>query len=191
MADDLINNRIKRFKADLLQLDPITMVRRHLIFGDSYILDVDKHFELKTEISAQFRIHPSEVLLVGSAQLGFSIVPKKRYRPFNDSSDIDIAIVSPFLFDLFWEQAFDYWNSGRYWPEQDAFKDYLFRGWIRPDKLPPSHKFTLGKDWWEFFQYITAKGKYGPFPLRAGLYKSWTYFEKYQHVCIEQCKQEL
>lgn len=129
--------------------------------------------------------------MVGSGKLGFSIVNSKRYRPFSDTSDIDVAIISPILFDAIWHNVYDYSFSGGYWPEEKAFKEYLFRGWIRPDKLPPSHKFALCKDWWDFFRSITSTGRYGPYKISAGLYRNWHFLETYLSVCINECLVEM
>ncbi len=116
---------------------------------------------------------------------------------FGDQSDIDLAIISEFLFDKIWRQVFDYWEENEntdnvvYWSRENSFKDYLFRGWIRPDKLPPAQAFDFSRSWWEFFRELTRQGEYGPYKIRAGLYKSWYYLEKYQSICIKECKQEL
>lgn len=170
------------------------IVRKYITFGECFIFENEKYFILKSLVSDHFEIHPSEVLLVGSGKLGFSIAPGKRYNHFGDQSDIDIAIVSPILFDKIWQQVFEYRDQVSYfWPTNDeiAFKDYLFTGWIRPDKLPPARNFRIRKDWWDFFLSITAKGEFGPYNIRAGLYKSWYYLERYQCICVKQCANEL
>ena len=62
----------------------------------------------------------------------------------------------------------------------------MFRGWIRPDLLPPV--LAQGKRWWEFFRGLTAEGTFGSFQIRAGLYKSWHYLDSYHSICIDECK---
>ncbi len=183
----IIQQRIERFRADLPKMTVENIVRRHITFGDSFVLQEDKYYELKFDISTHFGIHPSEVIVVGSGKLGFSIVPRKRYRPFGDTSDVDVAIISSTLFDKLWLSVFEYRNEVGYWPKETEFKDYLFRGWIRPDKLPPSNKFIIGKDWWEFFRSLTAQGKYGQYKISAGLYRSWQFLEHYQSICVQEC----
>jgi hypothetical protein len=128
----------------------------------------------------------NEVLLVGSAKLGFSIVKTKRYKPFGEESDIDVAIVSSRLFDEFAQATFDYWRRHRYWPRYEHHVTYQFPGWIRPDFLPPD--LQLGRAWWEFFRRLTSEGVFGSYQIKGGLYKSWHYLESYHSVCIEECK---
>lgn len=191
MSSERISVEVGTFKADLLQKTTSTVIRRYITFGNCFVLDDDKYFELKLEISEHFKLHPSEVIIVGSGKLGFSIANGKRYKPFGDTSDIDIAIISPQLFDQFWKEIFDYSNSGAFWTESEHFKKYLFKGWIRPDKLPNSPYFSLRKDWFEFFRTLTGNGRYGSYKIAAGLYKSWHFLEEYQSICVKQCKQEL
>src|SRR6266568_8267073 len=92
--DEKIQQRIDKFKSDL-RMDISRIIRKHIIFGDCWVFDNEKYFDLRAHVADNFNIHPSEVLVVGSARMGFSVAPRKRYQPFHDSSDIDIAIVSP------------------------------------------------------------------------------------------------
>jgi hypothetical protein len=183
--------RLARFRADLPKLPAPIIVRRHVLFGDCFSLNEDQHFELKQEVADHFEIHPNEVYVVGSAKQGFSIAPTKRYRSFSDTSDIDVAVVSPSLFDRIWLDVFRYKVSGGYWDREDSFKDYLFRGWIRPDKLPPARQFAFAARWWEFFRALTASERYGPYKVSAGLYRQANFLEEYQANCVVHCQSDL
>jgi hypothetical protein len=190
-VENNIQERLRNFQSALISENTATIVRKFLTFGDSPILDHDKYYNLKAEVAEHFSIHPSEVLIVGSAKMGFSIAPNKRFRIFHDSSDIDVAIISNNLFDIIWQQVFDYWNESGIWEGSDIFMSYLFRGWIRPDKLPPYKTFNIRKDWWEFFRKLTQRQSYGPYKVAAGLYKSWYFFESYQSICVKSCKKDI
>jgi hypothetical protein len=45
-----------------------------------------RYYSLKAAVAEQFQIHPNEIIVVGSAKLGFSIAPTKRYRAFGETS---------------------------------------------------------------------------------------------------------
>lgn len=170
------------------------VVQKHIIGGDCFTLTADKHFELKRTVADRFNLNPHSVIVVGSAKLGFSIARHKRYRHFGNVSDIDVAIVSDELFDKVWQLVFEYSMSpGRdiYWDKDNRFKTYLFRGWIRPDKLPPPSGFEYRTEWFEFFRSLTASGAYGEYKVGAGLYRSMYFLERYQSICTRQCQQEL
>ena len=183
-----VTGRIEEFREDLSNLADTTIVRKYITYGNCYILGEDGYFDLKSEVSDQFNVHPNEVVVVGSGKLGFSIAKRKRYRHFGDESDIDIAIVSGTLFDQIWGDVFQYKIGGAYWPEERDFKDYLFRGWVRPDKLPPTPTFEFRNQWWDFFLELERRGNYGPYKIRAGVYKSWHFLESYQTENVRDCR---
>jgi hypothetical protein len=188
---DEIERRIGVFKIDVVSLSVPLMVQKHITYGTAYALDQSAYFELKHKVAEQFKLHPSEVLIVGSGKLGFSIVATKRYRHFGDTSDIDVVIISSNLFDEIWSAVFDYRLSGAYWPNFGDFRRYLFRGWMRPDKLPPERSFKRSHEWWEFFRELSNSQQFGPYRISGALYKSWHYLESYQAQCIVECRREI
>lgn len=183
-----MEEKIARFKADL-NLETTHLVHKYITAAESEILSSEVHFRLKDEISSHFGVHPNEIILVGSAKVGFSLAPDKRYREFCDSSDLDVAIISTTLFDRVWHSVVDYKNSRQYWPKKNEFKHHFFDGWIRPDKLPPSHKFSFANDWWEYFTSLSNSQQFGMQSINAGLYREMSFLDKYQSLCIEKCKQ--
>jgi hypothetical protein len=191
ISKELLDIEVDAFKADLRAYSTSELIQKKLIFGDCQMLDKERYFLLRLAIAKQFKVHPNEVLVVGSAKLGFSIAPRKKYRHFGDKSDIDVVIVSNALFSDVWAAVYSFWKDKAIWDTEADFKKYLFRGWIRPDKLPPSTKFTFSKEWWEFFREITTSGDYGPYKISGALYKSWDFLESYQHFAVQYCKDEL
>lgn len=141
VADD-----ISFFRAELLQRGVDELVQRHITSGDCVTLSARLYFDLKAQVAQHFGLHISEVLIVGSAKLGFSIAPEKRYRPFGETSDIDVVICSTALFDIFWKDVFDYCARGETWQALGDFRKYLFRGWMKPDKLPLERSFQQSQD---------------------------------------------
>jgi hypothetical protein len=182
---------LEDFKADLHLLSSTQLIRKYIYNGSCNVLNDDKHYQLKEEICEHLKIEFNDVVLVGSAKLGFSIKPSKRFAAFGEESDIDVAVVSKSLFERIWEEAFLYKKSGADWPAASSFFKYLSQGWIRPDKLPSSDYFTFTATWWNFFNGMTSSRKYGPYIIRAGLYHSSFFLQEYQKICIEQCIEEL
>jgi hypothetical protein len=191
VSERAIEERRTRFKIDVQKLPASSVVDRHIIFGDSYILHKDSYFYLKEQIADHFKIHPPQVVMVGSGKLGFSIAHPKRYRSFGETSDLDIAIVAPNLFDRVWEEVFKARGNLGYWPGETVFSSYLARGWIRPDKLPPARVFEIANDWWKFFDSLAASGSFGRYKIRGGLYRDWAFLKGYQNVAVLGCKGDL
>lgn len=188
LESETLLSRLGRFKADLSNLSVEKIVRKTLTSQDPYIFTNDVYYDLKEQISNQFKVHPSVILMVGSGKLGFSLAKDKRYRFFCNESDIDMAIISSELFDKVWQLLAEYRGD---WPEKKEFQRYLFQGWIRPDKLPQSGEFPFTAGWWDFFMRLTSSGKYGECKITAGLYKSWFFIEKYQSIRVRECQDDV
>lgn len=184
--------RLGRFMKDLREREVNDTVRKHILLGDCYILDRDSHYDFRSKISHHYGIHPEEVHVVGSGQLGFSIADGKRYRPFSVKSDIDVAIVSPVLFDRIWTAVVRYDGQGSDWREtKKMFRKYLMNGWIRPDALPQAESFSLTREWWQFFQELSSQTQDGKFKVSAGLYRTKEFLELYQERSVRSCKAAL
>jgi predicted nucleotidyltransferase len=182
---------IEEFRQDLLSLNSLQMYRKYVLGDICYALNNDQHYRLREEVCEQLSVEFTDVILVGSGKLGFSLKPGRRFGAFNDNSDIDIAIVSKVLFEKVWEETHLFKKSQADWPRSQLFFKYLAEGWIRPDKLPPSQYFNFSGEWWNLFNGLTSSSKYGPYKIRAGLYYSHFFLQEYQTICIEQCIQEV
>ena len=87
------------------------LVEKYICFGIPVIFNdhEQKYYNLKKDISSQFPVQSkNNIIVVGSAKLGFSIAPQKRFREIQDESDIDVAIIDEELFDNYWERLFEF-----------------------------------------------------------------------------------
>jgi hypothetical protein len=170
----------------------LEIVQRFVTIGDPFILSVSEHVELKHRIASQFGIHHSNILVVGSGKLGFSIAPKKRWRVFGETSDIDVAIVSHDLYELVWREISSLLIKDPliYWPKKVKYAEFQLHGWMRPDLLPNSPALPLADDWFEFFRELTSEGCCGPYKISAGLYYDIHFLEQYQSRAVDLCMSE-
>ena len=202
MVNEKIESRKKEFIRELKDQTYTEryIVQKYLCNGYSPILDEETIFLIKYKIASEFDIHPNEIFLTGSAQLGFSIAPKnialhKKFIEFNCSSDIDIAIISNNLFERYWSELLDFNIHTESRTEEDQkiyykFLEYLFRGWIRPDKFP--FKFEGKNDWFDFFRALTIEfNKIGNHKIAAGIYKSFDTFELYNIENINRIRKQI
>src|SRR5688500_10040342 len=56
----------------------------------------------KSTLAGQLEVDPKNVLITGSAAVGVSLNPYKSFKPFDDKSDIDVAVISTYHFDVAW-----------------------------------------------------------------------------------------
>lgn len=182
---------IAQFKKDIQNYNSDEIVQACIFTGATHVLGNMEYTKLRRIVAEKFSISHLHIHMVGSGKLGFSIKPNRRYGLFNDESDIDLAIISPNLFESVWRTAFLYSKTGAYWPKRDEFFSYLSEGWIRPDKFPKTNFDPFFQEWWDFFMGLTRSRQFGDFPVRAGIYQSEFFLEQYQKICVEQCKREL
>jgi hypothetical protein len=179
--------KLRRFQEDLNKLPVKDVVRKHICTGQPYALSEDEYFELRRDVSEEFKLHPSAVIVVGSSRTGFSLSPDERYRELRPRSDIDVAIVSAERFDEYWELVFNYSRGDVAW-SPTKFKNRLFSGWIDPRFLPNTDAFVAARRWSEFFDRLMQSSKYGRRTITARLYRSWDRLEAYQERAIRACK---
>jgi hypothetical protein len=189
-ADTKLKESLGAFKIDLrTERSEEYIVDKWIIDGPCELFDPDSYLILRRSVASKFGIHPNDVLVVGSAKLGFSISPEKRFRLFHEKSDIDVAVVSSSLFDEVWTQVLDLKHRGVEWEKAHQFQEYLFDGWIRPDFMPRNYP-GLARGWWDFFRKLTQSTDYDR-KVAGGLYKSWHHLELYHQRAISGCRQEL
>lgn len=167
------------------------IVQRYITHGSSFVFDEDKYFKLKKIIADNYTLNPENVIMVGSAKLGFSIAPIKLWKPFDDESDIDTVIISETIFDEFWIGLYDF-NlelTDRTEKEQnrfDKFLNYFFKGWLRPDLFPFSYDKKDG--WFDFFRDISYK-EFGERKITCAIYRNSYFYENYHIRNIKNIRQ--
>lgn len=203
---------LNSFKEDVLvnyKDNLIDVVRKNLINGSSYFFEhqdvVDDEYLVKKDLSDKLNIHPNNIIIVGSAKLGFSIKPEKsdtlkyNFLPFRfeseqesqiEESDIDIAIIDAQLFEKKLEELYTYIVAYDDTKITEYFDDcskrryqkkcfYGFSKYILMGWLRPDkmpNDFQLLEDVAEIRDKY--RKRYNR-KVNIGIYKSWFYFENY------------
>ena len=191
------------FKADVATLTADEVYRRYVLPDACKGLTEVDELALRFKIANKFNIDVAKVIIVGSAKLGFTLRHKQKtekkaerpaFSPFSENSDIDVAVVSDVLFDYIWKQCLDFWhtsgyaNAKSYWAEGPKFRDYFFRGWMRPDKLPSEGEYSYKHDWFDFFRReLASERAAGDYTINAGVYRESYFLETYQKIAINEC----
>lgn len=186
-----IGEHLDQFRQDIVALDNKSLLDRYYYSTSGPVLSNEQQASLRREVSDQFDISIRDVVLVGSAKLGFTVRSKPGRPPlshFGDQSDIDVAIVSNSLFTQYWQETFSYWVEKGDWSSAGKFRNYLFRGWLRPDKLPRDIDFPKSSEWFEFFRGLQASGRYGSYKIAAGIYFNEYFWEEYVSSALSECR---
>lgn len=129
-------------------------------------------------------VHPFQLIVTGSAHLGFSPVPGKLGKPFNPaSSDIDIAVVSSELFDVWWSEL---QSRGLEPAVRETVSHDLFWGFINPANVRDASDY--GAKWWQLFGGLRTERAAG---VRGRLYRTFWSMQSYHKLAIFRARQEL
>lgn len=202
---------------DLSSLIPIEQVfQKHVVDGASYLFKeklgkIDWEYELRHELAGSLEVNINDVIIVGSAKLGFSL-KTENFHEFDskymnsknprDKSDVDIAIINRRFYDKTIEQIFhltrhfekdwieQHWKTNAFYSYPSnlhkCYALYLARGWLRPDYLPSAFfdiaPWKTVSDAW----YTKLQRK-----ISFGFYSDWLYLKHYQMDNLDRIRNKL
>ena len=155
-------------------------------------------------VARRLGIEAREVTMVGSARLGYSVVPPNYGRAFNEESDIDLTVFSKTLFDglvsdfLSWERDLATGQlkptgvrSERFWPEnRQLLPRNIRRGFIDPYKIPNWYNKTKNvyQALWVLQERLKAtEGAPRVRRVSVRVYQNWEAFVKQLSLNLEYC----
>jgi hypothetical protein len=191
---------IQEFSQKLLLADTAAkrkiFVKNDMLNGTPFVFKdrENDYLAFRNLIANHFGCPYMSISIVGSAKLGFSFI---KGTQFSLNSDIDTAISNIELFDEYSKHIceFQYYldsGLGNFTDNEikkyHKFLEYYAKGWIRPDMLPTRIQIqTLRSDWADFFDSIShGRSGVGNYKVKAGLYKSDQYLERYHLEGIEK-----
>lgn len=197
---------------------PIEQVfQKHIVDGAShYFQEVmknpDYEYKLRHEFATSLAISINDVIIIGSAKLGFSVKTEnflefdKKYSHTNslrDRSDIDVAVINRNLFDTTIREIYGLsrhfdndWINEK-WKINDFYREpsnlhqkyalYLAKGWLRPDFMPLDYFQTASwvkvRDAWS----SKLEGR----KIALGFYSDWHYLKHYQMDNLERLRVKI
>lgn len=185
------DNLLPDFRRALIDLDDQSILDRFYYARSAVMLEDDREAALRRAVADEFHVAMRDVIVTGSAKLGFTVVAKERrpiFSPFGNASDIDVAIISGELFTSLWRSSFTYMAEHGDWPDANSFRKFLMRGWLRPDRLPKDAQFPRSHTWFDFFRRLTASGRFGPYKISGGVYYDEWFWENYASLAFKDCR---
>lgn len=113
--------------------------------------DFNQYLYWKSVLSRNIEVDSRSFVIVGSASIGFSLNPSKNFKLFDSESDIDVAIISQFYFDVAWRKIRNLGSLYHSQPPtiQASIKEhkerFIYWGTIATDKILPILPFS--KEW--------------------------------------------
>lgn len=170
----------------------IEIVQKYITDGLPYIFngDTNIYFKLKQKISEHFGLNPHNVIMIGSAKLGFSLSPNQLWKPFDDESDIDMLIISDVVFDKYWYDLYDFNidlvdKSELQYEDYRSFMKHFFRGWVRPELF--HFQYPGKKEWEDYFMSISYK-EFGNNKITGAVFRTMEFYERYHRRNINNIR---
>lgn len=170
-----------------------------------YVFDAESWGAFRTEIINALGVNENEIVIVGSARLGFSLKPNANLRAFHDKSDIDVAIVNQSMFDELWlnllrvayprppvTTKFGGWLELR--------RKELYTGWLSPLKIHFDRKIfgekagpilELRTRLFNAFKKASKHSIHKHEDISARLYRAWDYAEMYTLHGLAELRKSL
>jgi hypothetical protein len=196
------------FKRILLNEPLESVVKQHIFQGTPFVFrDQPKLYQdLRDHIGTSLRLPHENIIVVGSAQVGFSLAPDNSFVAFSEESDIDVVVVNERLFDQGWQTLLR-WNYPRRHhlpvPELKWTRnrmEELYWGWFSPDRIhfdglsfPEALKplRDLSTQWFDAFQSLSQNETFARRTVSGRLYRTWDHALLYHTHGLQRLKTNL
>lgn len=197
MPGDTAPSEISTFKTDLRESEPSDFAMRRIFDAVPALFSRSEDWTAwKLRLARALKVDAHSVVVIGSSCLGFSLNPAKNFRAFGVHSDVDVAIVSGYHFELAWRFLRDVGASVYSLPRdvQTAIAnhraEYVFWGTIACEKLLP-YILPFGPDWVRALAAIERDMPVNGKPFKVRLYRDSYSLVGYHVNGIRKLRQTL
>jgi hypothetical protein len=187
-----------QLRDDLTSLPLDWCVTKWVLEAAPFVFGVDgqeKYWRWKTELAHRLEIDSKNVLITGSGAAGVSLNPNKGLRPFAADSDIDVAVVSAYHFDVSWRTLRNL-GAERYRltvEQQAAVREHVERfiywGTIATDRLLPILPFA--RPWFEAIDYMQRMEPTAGRPIELRIYRDYDSLRSYVRTGLSKLREQI
>jgi len=123
-------------------VNPRSVVAEHVLERVPHIFDGDwpLYRTWRADLATRLDVDPCDISITGSACVGVSLSPRKNFSVFDGQSDVDVAVISPYHFDLAWRSLRAFRLADAHTPrERQAVinhrTNYIYWGCIATDRI--------------------------------------------------------
>jgi len=169
---------------------------KHILEGLPYAFhDSESDYtKLRRHVSTVLEVPMRDLTIVGSGRIGFSLDPNQFGRPFSDTSDLDMVVVSAPVFDSAWMELlrpkyhdYDLTDQEREWLKEH--RRYIYWGNIRPARLPVATQ--IGRKWLEAFRGLSKYPEFARQEVNGWLFRSWWHVHLYYSRSLKELAAQL
>lgn len=161
------------------------------VFNDNFI----EYINWKDRLSQLIGVDSKALVLTGSACVGYSLNPSKNFKPFDDASDIDVAVISSRFFDMCWHYlrnlgpAYHRLNRREKFAIDDHRTRLIYFGTIATDKIV--HLLPFGADWVKAMNEMTDAYPTRDRDINFRIYRDFESLKAYQITSLTKVKDFL
>lgn len=147
------------------------------------------------ELAKDLEVDPSALLITGSAAFGISLNPYKNYRAFDESSDIDVAVISDYHFTEGWRTLRNMGPRLHAQPQRtkESVKDHVSRliywGTIATDRILPL--LPYGRKWQDALSKAALRSPTEGRIINVRVYRDFDSLRAYQVNNLNNLKNAL
>ena len=176
----------------LIDMEPRDFVSHHIFEPVPFAFtgDLPLWISWKTHLAGLLEVDPYDIVLTGSAAIGYSLNPNKNYKSFSESSDIDCGIISPYHFEVAWRYLRQLRPSWLTLPQgtkraiERHQKSYVFSGTIATDSILAILPF--GPGWQAALDAMAKKAPTVGRDIKLRIYRDYDALRHYQATGIEK-----
>lgn len=168
------------------------------LFVSNYVIDRIPHFlggdneaynSWRQRVSRLLDVDLGNILVVGSGSVGCSLNPHKGFAAFHDNSDIDIAVISTYHFDLSWRvlrglRRGDAANNVQWEAVKFHQTSLIYWGCIATDKLLEVMPFAA--QWFEAAIEISGYSEVGGRSVNFRIYRDFASLRSYHESGVRK-----
>jgi hypothetical protein len=188
---------VSELRRSLLDEQPATFVSRYVFEPVPFVFrgDLNAWVDWKHKLAIALEVDPRDIVLTGSAAVGWSLNPDKGFRAFDDGSDIDCGIISAYHFDVAWRLFRRQRVAWLTLPptQRDAIKshrkNYIFSGTIATDWVLALLPF--GGQWQNGLDIMSRTTPTDGRDVKLRIYKDFDSLRFYHTRNIENLRRDL
>jgi hypothetical protein len=181
----------------LLEKEPIDFVSHHIFEPVPFAFnsDLSSWIRWKTSMARLLEVDPQDIVLIGTAALGYSLNPNKSYKVFDGASDIDCGVISQYHFEIAWRYLRQIRPSWLSLPSSSKRaiemhrKSYVFSGTIASDSILALLPF--GSKWQSALDEMSKSPPTVGRVVKLRIYKDYDALRYYQTLGIEKLRNQL
>lgn len=185
LKDDIVNENISFITSKWI------VERIPFIFNN----DLEQYIDWKERLSVLIGVDSKAITFTGSSAVGISLNPDKNFKEFDNTSDVDVAIISGYYFDISWHYLRNI-GTKRYRlkpKEKNSIDDHkqrlIYWGTIATDKIIQILPF--GNEWMKAIDEVKKLEPTKDREINFRIYKDFEALRAYQNGSINKLKDLL